>query len=447
MGRSKFFHHGQEWKPRIIEIEYTEEKLTAAAGIDPLVDLFVESPQFEELKKCLPKRVSNASYETAHLALTFIAGFLRGADSLDDLERIGTDALMEAKFGSMPSARALGDYLRDFSAENLSELNTLLHKQAHSCRKKLTNNAPVIDIDSTSHVQSGEKIEGVAYNYKNEWCLDSLSAFDELGLCHALELRPGNTFSAQGAVPLIERAFKNYSFRDEKYLRADSAFCNEAVIRRCVSLGIGFSITAHGNMNWESHMTEITNWEPWKFSEDRIKENLDLPRIEIGSFVHQPSWAESLRLFVIVKRTWVEKEDLFGEGHWKYYGVITNRSLKTMQELMEFHHKRGNCENFIREEKYGYDLKHFPCLKLSANHAYGLLAMVAHNFLRTIGILENPKKPKFSRRLRYEFVHIPGHLIRHARGLTLKIPKIYAQEVSRIIQAWRSTPYPSLNTG
>ena len=132
MGRSKFFHRGTDWKPRTLKIEYTEEKLTAAAGIDPLVDLFTESPQYDELKKCLPKRISNASYETMHLALTFIAGFLRGADSLDDLERIGNDALMEEKFGTMPSARALGDYLRDFSSENIANLNKLLHKQAAS---------------------------------------------------------------------------------------------------------------------------------------------------------------------------------------------------------------------------------------------------------------------------------------------------------------------------
>lgn len=51
---------------------------------------------------------------------------------------------------------------------------------------------------------------------------------------------------------------------------------------------------------------------------------------------------------------------------------------------MEHHALRGNSENFIREEKYGYDLKHFPCQKLSANHAYGLFALIAHNFLRTI---------------------------------------------------------------
>ena len=31
-----------------------------------------------------------------------------------------------------------------------------------------------------------------------------------------------------------------------------------------------------------------------------------------------------------------------------------------------------------------FDMKHFPCLKLDANRAYGYLALIAYNFLRLI---------------------------------------------------------------
>jgi len=114
----------------------------------------------------------------------------------------------------------------------------------------------------------------------------------------------------------------------------------------------------------------------------------------VGSFLWQPSWADSIRLLVIVKRTWSEDEQgsLFGEGHWDYNGVVAGMPMQkfTNQRVIEHHNKRGNTENFIREEKYGYALKHFPCLKLSANHAYGLLAMVAHNILRWCAIITKP---------------------------------------------------------
>jgi hypothetical protein len=119
----------------------------------------------------------------------------------------------------------------------------------------------------------------------------------------------------------------------------------------------------------------------------------------------------------------------------------------TLQGVVEFHNKRGNAENFIREEKYGYDLKHFPCLALSANHAYGLLAQVAHNILRWVAIIERPHKPHFSKKLRRRFIFIPGKVINHARQLCVKIPERFYQEVMRLKQAWTFEPCPSFGVG
>ncbi|MES2801731.1 MAG: hypothetical protein V4654_04520 [Bdellovibrionota bacterium] len=53
--------------------------------------------------------------------------------------------------------------------------------------------APRLSLAYTSHVQETKKIEGAAYNYKDELCLDSKVIFDELGFCWDLELRYGNT--------------------------------------------------------------------------------------------------------------------------------------------------------------------------------------------------------------------------------------------------------------
>ncbi len=85
--------------------------------------------------------------------------------------------------------------------------------------------AMVIDIDSTSHVQSGSKIEGCAFKYKDEWGLYSEVAFDELGLCHGVELAAGNTKPGSTCVPMIGRCFFGLKFTDEKCFRADSAYC------------------------------------------------------------------------------------------------------------------------------------------------------------------------------------------------------------------------------
>ena len=67
-------------------------------------------------------------------------------------------------------------------------------------------------------------------------------------------------------------------------------------------------------------------------------------------------------------------------------------------KIVEFYRARGHCaENMIRELKNGFDLKHFPCQKLAANKAYGLIAAFAHNVVRFLSFVENPKKQHFSK--------------------------------------------------
>lgn len=257
-------------------------------------------------------------------------------------------------------------------------------------------------------------MEGLEFNYKGEWCLDSQVIFDELGFCWDLELRPGNTKSGVGAPDQILRAFKSYSFKDEKYLSGDSAYCNQDVMKTCMGLGVSFTLTANqATTGWEDDIGEITEWVKWKYSEKEIRDaeyfGYELEEVWLGRFYWQPSWNEVLRIPIVVKRRHLRKDEqatLLG-GEWKYYGVATNLSLYdwTLQEVIEHHNKRGNAENFIREEKYGYDLKHFPCLELKANRAYGLIAMAAHNILRWTAIHENPGRPRFSKGLRRKFIH------------------------------------------
>ena len=43
--------------------------------------------------------------------------------------------------------------------------------------------------------------------------------------------------------------------------------------------------------------------------------------------------------------------------------------------------KREQAENYIKEMKYAFDLKHYPCLKLDANKAYAAIASVAYNLM------------------------------------------------------------------
>lgn len=449
-----------DFRPEILRLVPTKQRLTSAAGLGTLLEAFDESPLRAPFTAALPERISPRSSGAYRLGLIQLASFLQGHDCLADLDRFRDDPMLsEVMKGESVAPRTMGDFLRDFEPTHLESMNRFLAMQAKSYRVQLEKMlkkqfkpslAPRLAIDSTSHVQRGTKMEGLAYNYKDEWCLDSQIVFDELGFCWDMELRSGNTKSGVGAGNQIRRAFASYKFKDEKYLSADSAYCNQEVITTCLSVGAKFTLTAHhGTTGWENHIPEITEWVPWQYTNEEkaraAEAGIKLPDVELGRFFWRPSWNEVLCFPVVVKRTRRSEQLSLLDGEWKYYGVVTNLNLaeRTYQDVIEFHNKRGNAENFIREEKYGYDLKHFPCLELKANHAYGSLAMVAHNILRWISIHENPSRPSFAKGVRARLIHIPGKVVSHARTLVLKVSEQFIEEVNRIRRALELKPYSS----
>jgi hypothetical protein len=216
------------------------------------------------------------------------------------------------------------------------------------------------------------------------------------------------------------------------------------------------------------------DWQDWVYTAEELEKAAlrknTLPQIQVTRLHWTPKWSEKedskLVFPIVIKRTLnhdIEEEQkkrgyqstLFhGDGFkhenpWDYYAVVTNFNLDlpraklstevspdnkkiknwSIQEVFLHHQKRGNAENFISEEKYGYDLKHFPCLKLNANHAYGQLAMVAHNILRWVAVMTRPDKPHFSKKLRRHFIFIPGKIVHHARQVFLKLMEFHYKGV------------------
>lgn len=483
---------------RKIKIEVTKEKLTAAAGLGTIVEIFDQSGLKEEFIKCLPGRTSPRSQGSYLLALNMICGFIHGFDCLDDYDDFKGEEAIKALFGEgTPAARTLGDFLRDFEVEHLAKLNEFLGKMSWSMLASLERNLPkeykpkfvCVDVDSTDHPQSGNKIEGVNWNYKNHWCLDSQVAYDQMGFCHGFQLREGNTKSGVGASELLEGAIADGKkqirrrLEGKVFVRGDSAYCHQDLIKTLLRKGVLFTLTAHdGTTHWKDLMEKAgLSWTPHMYTAEElswaVEKGKELPQVEYSRFYWTPPWSEKeeskLVFPIIVKRT-LDKERfeeirrknsqlrmLADDGYLKedpydYYAVVTNfpldlsvekvgnQSVKMkrygLQEVMEHHNKRATCENFIREEKYGYDLKHFPCLKLDANRAYGMLAMVAHNLLRWVALMMKPEKPHFSKKLRKRFVFHPGKIVIRSRQITLRIVEKGYKEVMKLREAWGLEP-------
>ncbi|NJL26139.1 MAG: hypothetical protein HC902_13895 [Calothrix sp. SM1_5_4] len=203
-------HAHHEFTPNFLPFQITKRRLTSAAGLATLIEAFDQSTLKKPFCEALPERTSPRSLGSYRLGVIQLASFMRGHDCLADIEEFRKDpVLMEVLRGDIVSPRTMGDFLRDFEEPNLAAFNSFLSRQARAYRQQLHKMlkkqfkpalAPHLSIDSTAHVQSGVKMEGLAYNYKDQWCLDSQVIFDELGMAWDMELRPGNTKSGTGAV-------------------------------------------------------------------------------------------------------------------------------------------------------------------------------------------------------------------------------------------------------
>ena len=90
---------------------------------------------------------------------------------------------------------------------------------------------------------------------------------------------------------------------------------------------------------------------------------------------------------------------------------------------------RCNAENYIKDVKLGLDMQHYPCQKLVANRAYGVLGAFAYNMMRFFAVSENKKSPKQAKAVRFYFVHLPCQVVCHAGEVIFRFMKKQIEEV------------------
>jgi hypothetical protein len=460
-----------------IKILPSHEKLTASTGVGVLVEMLFKSPFMSEIAKHLPERISHRSLGSSMLALTVVAAHLVGAESVEDIEEIRDDEFLIGLFGgAVPAPRTIIDFLNDFEPTHIEGLNFVLNSMGKALHSFLQAEHPekvkqerIIDIDSTYHVHYGEFFEGVTWNYKNEWSLESQSAFSSQGFCHHVWLRPGNTKSGTDANVMINNIFDDSKLQLERkrtgldFARMDSAFCNQDTIKACMNEGLFFTITANkATTFWHQLMDQQgIDWKPWEWSGKELerfaKTSTQPPQIELGRIWWRPSWGEGKLLFpIIIKRTWKsfcklkdkkksEQGLLFypdsteEQGGWDYYAVVTNHDLakQSYQEIMLHHQARASSENMNKEAKYGYRLSNFPCRSIVANQAWYVFAMIAHNLLRFTSLMDNPEKPMMAKKTRRKFINFPAKFLKRAKGYWLRVPLVFFKGVIEKIAGWQ----------
>ena len=336
----------------------------------------------------LPKKKLKSGISGQDKFKTLIFKSICGGDCLDDLDWLKLDnAFSTVTNGAMASTTA-GEFLRSFSKRSIELLEDQLILLALKKRKLLfpNDNDFELAIDSTPHIHTGLKMEGLEYDYKNNWGLNSLNAYDQYGLSYGFQLRSGGTYSANGSSAMIRNILSKVPSKMTKRVRGDSAYCNKDVINTCFTAGAKFALAMKENV-YKPILEKNKNTIKWKKTKIKF---FDSDQCELANAVYSPSGLEGSTKVLRVVFIRAPKDD-----GYRYYAICTNifQHEWKAKQIIKFYRGRANCENFIKEQKYGFDFKHFPCKKLDANRVYGLIGTIAYNMMRETSFLITPKCP------------------------------------------------------
>jgi hypothetical protein len=418
--------------PFRINIDETPQNLSARGGLVVWREVLDHLGLEKKLSKALPTyKIATAasSYEKFE---AMVLGLAAGSDCLDEMDRLAADPAFEAVTGELVTARSYGDYLRHFEPMLLKELQYALIDNAIELRTRLglLKDSYTLKLDSTDHKQSGKKMEGLETNYKGNWGLDSLVAFDELGFQLWSRVRKGATFTANGAAEVIHEVFKRLPRKVKRMVLADSGYCNFAFFNACANAQAKFACCMR-SMMYEPLVARVTKWERTKkvtFYDGRD--------CEIGSCIYRPKACRETLRVVFIRAMKPKEQDraLFDDARYDYHAWVTNvgeHDGMTNEQVVLWYRQRSNIERFIAEMKNGFDLKHLPCSSLNANRAYALMAAFAQNLVRFSAYVENPARPNFAKVLRFKMLMLPVQVVRHARSVSFRFMTRHRQEVER----------------
>jgi hypothetical protein len=94
---------------------------------------------------------------------------------------------------------------------------------------------------------------------------------------------------------------------------------------------------------------------------------------------------------------------------------------------MQWYWERCNCENWIKELKYGFGLDQFPCSEYLPNSAYFHIVLLAYNLVQALKHikLDYAWHRLTIKTLRYHIFHVAGLVVYHARQVFLKLYHCY----------------------
>ena len=456
-----------------IKIEETDKELSSLGGLNIFQAAWTKIQKNIPWTSCIPAvPKSRKKFED------LLFGFAGNAQCLDDMKNLGQDSAFEGVCGSkIQTPKSYGNYLRSFSSHQIDELNKQLALSSFIQRTAINNKqeSMVLDFDSTANRQYAEVMEGVCFSGEKKFeCLTTMHVFDELGLQYYCNVRPGNTHTSDGISKIIHMIMnqmpKKGSYQAENmilpglnspykkkmkiYARADAGYSNQEFMNACLAKEMGFVVRLRADM-LAPQIKNIRTWNKPKVKKKTINRRggkkeviektiqfYDGRDCEIGSTVYvNKNIPKAVRVVCI--RALKPGELGLNEDSYDYFAWATSIGEHELnnEKIIYFYRKRGSAENYIREMKNGFDMHHYPCLKLDANRAYGVIGAFAYNVMRFISLLDSPTKPQFAKAIRSRIITLPCIVVRRAGYVIFRYMTHHHRRVKHWLEKLKITQF------
>src|SRR5258706_300194 len=240
-----------------LHVEFVHQELTSYSGLELLRRYLRQHDMPRRLRAACT--TTGGDYGGGRLALLILALLYVGARRLEHLRYVAGDPLITRFCGlaRIPTARTVGNWLRQFTQATLGPLVQLNHDLVIDAVRRLALPRLTIDVDGTV-VRTGTTV-GWAFrgfnphHRKDPSYYPLLAHVAQTGHILRVKNRPGNVHDSKQSVAFLREVIDGlrtaFGRRLPLEFRMDAAFCQRAVFRLLAARGCAYAIKV-GYWHW-----------------------------------------------------------------------------------------------------------------------------------------------------------------------------------------------------
>jgi hypothetical protein len=408
-----------------IKVEETDAAVTGLGGVPALVNLAHEMGLFQDVDMLLPAKERDRGYSPSASVFDLMLIPFTGGECIDDLAVLRADQGLERLLHRQVMAPSTAhDFLRRIQYVGLDGLGRVRQRQLACVARSNRQTQATLDCDA-SLFTSRSRMAQRSYKGERGW-MPMLAFWAELDVVVHEEFRQGSMAPQGDALNFLKDTVAQLPRTvTQIHVRSDSAWYQREVIDYCEEKGYGFAITADKDEAVKAALMLI-NEDDWQRINAPADPEDEEPYVREWACESVHTLNESTHSYrIILLRKERRQGDLF-EGSYTYGAILTNRELP-LEELIAWHRQRCNCENHIKELKYGFSLNSLPSADFFVNALYFRVQTLGYNLISALKHLKLPEtwRPFTLKTLRFRLFAIPALVVKHARGLWLKVNRAH----------------------